>query len=142
MCARCEKEQDIEQFGKSKKGDGRQYYCKSCKQKIYARYRRRFMRQIIVARYKRKTRNALFVLEHLKTHPCVDCGERDPLVLTFDHVRGKKKDDVSALVNDGVSLLLLSAEIEKCDVRCSNCHVRRTSKQFGFIKNKLLASVV
>jgi len=31
------------------------------------------------------------VFNHFSKHPCVDCGETDPIVLTFDHVRGKKR---------------------------------------------------
>jgi hypothetical protein len=32
----------------------------------------------------------------------------------------------------------VSAEIEKCDVRCVNCHRRRTAPQFGWKKAMVL----
>jgi hypothetical protein len=54
---------------------------------------------------------------------CVDCGEKDPLVLTFDHVRGTKKGTVFSYRN---SPTMLKAELAKCDVRCANCHLRQT----------------
>ncbi len=55
---------------------------------------------------------------------CKDCGEKDPVVLQFDHVRGKKTAGVSTLVLRSRKVLL--AEIRKCEVRCANCHVRVT----------------
>jgi hypothetical protein len=67
------------------------------------------------------------VAEHLQTHPCVDCGEADPIVLEFDHVRGEKVDDVSRLVAGGFSWSRIGAEIAKCEVRGANCHRRVTS---------------
>lgn len=74
------------------------------------------------------------VLEYLQTHPCVDCGEADPIVLTFDHVRGEKIGNVGTMLSDNVAWTRIEDEIGKCDVRCSNCHMRRTSKQFGWAK--------
>jgi hypothetical protein len=56
----------------------------------------------------------------------VDCGESDPIVLEFDHIRGKKVGDVSTLAGQAFSWHKLSAEIAKCEVRCANCHRRRT----------------
>lgn len=76
-----------------------------------------------------RERNRAFVREHLEAHPCVDCGESDPIVLEFDHVRGEKRNDVANLVNRAVSIMTLQEEIKKCDVRCANCHRRITFKR-------------
>lgn len=66
-----------------------------------------------------------YVYEYLSTHPCVDCGNNNVLVLTFDHVRCTKKEAVSVMVGRGRSLKTIQAEMEKCDVVCFNCHMRR-----------------
>jgi hypothetical protein len=72
--------------------------------------------------------------EYLRVHPCVDCGESDPLVLEFDHKDGVDKLETIAFLRARGSRDELVAEIEKCEVRCSNCHQRRTAKQFGWTK--------
>ncbi len=64
---------------------------------------------------------------YLSEHPCVDCGNSDWRVLEFDHRDPKKKKfTISRKVSDGVSILTLSKEVAKCDVRCANCHRIRT----------------
>jgi hypothetical protein len=68
--------------------------------------------------------------EYLLSHPCVDCGESDPLVLEFDHRSGKRAA-ISDLMRNHASWQVISAEIAKCDVRCANCHKRRTAQIFG-----------
>lgn len=75
---------------------------------------------------KGRVRNKEFVQNFLKTHPCVDCGETDIIVLEFDHVRGVKLDSISGMVRDARSLKAISDEIAKCEVRCANCHRRKT----------------
>ncbi len=42
--------------------------------------------------------------------------------MDFDHVRGIKIKDVAKLVASAVSLKLISDEIAKCNLVCSNCH--------------------
>lgn len=73
------------------------------------------------------------IYNYLLDNPCVDCGEKDPLVLQFDHVRGEKKFDISYGIA-ARSLEKLVAEIEKCDIRCANCHQRKTAKQRKYYK--------
>ena len=69
------------------------------------------------------------VAQYLSTHPCVDCGESDSVVLDFDHVRGHKISNVSHMVGRGYREWRLKAEIAKCEVRCANCHRRITAKR-------------
>lgn len=56
---------------------------------------------------------------------CADCGERDVIVLQFDHRPAEER-----LFAIGSSYCrrwdVLKAEVLKCDVVCANCHVRRS----------------
>jgi hypothetical protein len=70
-------------------------------------------------------RNVNFVHGILARSSCTDCGERDMLVLEFDHV-GVKRGQVSKMVFN-VSLATLEREIAECEVRCCNCHRRVTA---------------
>lgn len=40
--------------------------------------------------------------EYFAAHPCVDCGEPDPVVLEFDHV-AEKSDEIASMVCKGHS---------------------------------------
>ncbi len=76
---------------------------------------------------RKRSENRDFVLDYLSTHPCVDCGEADPVVLEFDHRDPSLKSfAISASKNSTKSLDRIREEIAKCDVRCANCHRRRT----------------
>jgi hypothetical protein len=59
----------------------------------------------------RTLENTLHVREYLIGHPCVDCGESDPVVLEFDHVRGVKSGHISTMARTPVSLRKLQAEM-------------------------------
>lgn len=74
----------------------------------------------------RRAAGRKFLLDFLSIHPCRDCGEDDPVVLEFDHVRGK-----TANIGDLVtySLERIRKEIELCEVRCANCHKRRHHRE-------------
>ncbi len=52
-----------------------------------------------------------------------------PAVLTFDHIRGKKKKDVSKMVAEGYSIEAIQQEIGKCEIVCANCHMRREQRR-------------
>jgi hypothetical protein len=137
VCTICKDPKDIEDFNKKKRSpDGRQPHCRECNRKASKRYyadNKEHHKNIV---YKRKTdqreETQKFVLNYLKEHPCVDCEEKDPVVLDFDHVRGKKFRGICQMVRHGNSLDLIKLEIEKCEVRCANCHRRKTAKDFKY----------
>lgn len=73
-----------------------------------------------------------FLREYLLTHPCVDCGETDIIVLEFDHRPGTtKRFNIGAHGQRNFSLSSVREEVGKCDVRCANCHRRATYKRAG-----------
>lgn len=72
--------------------------------------------------------------EYLATHPCVDCGETDIVVLEFDHQRDKV-GAITVMVNKPCGWDTIKAEIEKCLVRCANCHRRKTAKEQGWYRS-------
>ena len=56
---------------------------------------------------------------------CMDCGEINPIVLDFDHLKDKKYN-ISRMIHDGFSWAAIKKEIAKCEVVCANCHRIRT----------------
>lgn len=78
------------------------------------------------------TRNKIWVAEYLRMNPCA-CGVSDIDVLQFDHdtalMSAKARRIGSYLAG---SLEALQREIEKCTVRCANCHYKRTRQQMGW----------
>lgn len=114
--------------------------CKNC-QNTYVRahyqtYRAAYIEKARVRNAEQTRINAKFMIEYLSSHPCVDCGESDIVVLEFDHLRDKVAD-VSVLARGGYSLEAIQKEIDKCEVVCANCHRRRTARQFGTYRYRL-----
>jgi hypothetical protein len=135
-CSRCGIEKPHDQFHRnSLREDGLQSYCKLCKKgidaEIYARGGEEYKRHKRLRQRAISNRNARLVFGYLQQHPCVDCGDADPTVLEFDHVRGEKKHNIADLIRRYGSWDTIRAEIEKCEVRCANCHRRATAKRHG-----------
>lgn len=60
---------------------------------------------------------------------CIDCGYVDhPAALDFDHVRGTKEFSVGHAITR-LPMEKVWKEIEKCDIRCANCHRVRTAER-------------
>ncbi len=70
-------------------------------------------------------RNMQCVRDLLMSARCIDCGLADLLALEFDHTSDKDAN-VPAIARRGCSLARLKREIERCQIRCANCHRRRT----------------
>jgi hypothetical protein len=76
-----------------------------------------------------RKRNHAEMMKYLSVHPCVVCGESDPIVLEFNHIDPKtKKNSIAQLVSSNRWEKVLE-EIEKCEVLCANDHKRVTAKQ-------------
>jgi hypothetical protein len=91
------------------------------------------------ATLQRKNKNVKYlrqyVFDYYKTHGCIDCGETDPIVLEFDHVTGDNVSNIAFMVHSNTSISTLVEEIEKCVVRCANCHRRKTAKDQNWYKD-------
>lgn len=137
-CSRCKIEKPLQEFNyKFKKLGIRQKACRECTRveirNHYDNNREYYLQKAQKRNKIIRDRNRDYILNYLATHVCVDCGENDPIVLEFDHT-GNKEFDIALLKRDH-SLIDLEAEIKKCEVRCSNCHKRKTAKEFGWYKN-------
>lgn len=140
VCAICRLEKDLSSYGyKSRKRGTFSSYCRECNRGYQRKHYKENRADYRDKHNKRRVRvmgeYRLLIKEYLDKHPCVDCGEKDHLVLEFDHIRGQKRAEVSTLVHDTLSWEKISEEISKCEVRCANCHKRRTAKQLGWWKS-------
>ncbi len=76
-----------------------------------------------------------FIWNYLNTKECVDCKEKDVTVLEFDHIADKNMS-ISKMITYNFSIAQIRNEIKKCQIRCANCHRRKTALQFGWYKNR------
>jgi hypothetical protein len=54
---------------------------------------------------------------------CIDCGyAAHAAALQFDHINDNKKANVSDLIRSDYSWKTITQEINKCVIRCANCH--------------------
>lgn len=141
VCGICDIEKQESDFhANATKRDGLQSKCKLCQARYLKQHYEKNKAYYVAKARKAKVRQYLLlkkrVNKFLHTHPCVDCGEADPVVLEFDHVRGAKLYSVSVMVcKRGSSWKAVQEEIAKCEVRCANCHRRKTAKQMGYWTN-------
>jgi hypothetical protein len=134
VCNGCGEERDDEQdFNWKYKDRGiRHSRCKYCmsqasrlhyqnnKSSYLTRIHRRDKEELLINRQK--------LYSYLMEHPCVDCGKTDVRVLDLDHVQGVKRASIVRMMSTGCSWRTIEAEMEKCEVRCANCHRIRTGQ--------------
>lgn len=133
-CRECGVDKALTEYNKNRhKPDGLQSHCRDCSHKLFSRYyrgNRAHHKSVVMRRKKQRLKEyQVRIVRYLHEHPCVDCGNSDPIVLEFDHVRGPKRAAVANLVNSGASWANIEREIAKCEVRCANCHRKRTAQR-------------
>jgi hypothetical protein len=134
----CHERKPVEDFAfRSKKTGKRQSQCRMCQAKYrrqhYLANRDSYVRREVERIESFRRTNRLRLLEYLRSHPCVDCGENDPVVLEFDHRDPETKRDAVTAIAARKPWKFVVCEIAKCDVRCVNCHRRRTAEQFKWV---------
>jgi phosphopantetheinyl transferase (holo-ACP synthase) len=127
-CATCKEWLSVDEFSiRNKKTGVLQRLCKECMRP----YRRKWYRKHHEEQVARTLANRLAkkeAIRDMKSNPCTDCGQTFHwAVMDFDHLDGKEKESsVSVMVQNGVSMDRILAEISKCELVCSNCHRLRT----------------
>lgn len=104
--------------------------CKQCKADYnvawYQKNKERHQSMVAVNRKLRLEEVNDFV-NWLKSSPCADCRINYPsYVMDFDHLRDKKFSIASSKWKTQETIW---AEIQKCEVVCSNCHRERTYRR-------------
>jgi hypothetical protein len=141
-CSRCGELKPVEDFFWRRRAKGqRDSLCRPCRsaygKEHYAANRRRYIEQASVQKQWVRRQRTMALIEFFDTHPCVDCGERDPLVLEFDHLGAKSFGIGQALAYRSWQSIL--EEMEKCEVVCANCHRRRTAWRRGSVRSRLMS---
>ena len=137
-CTMCGALLPLDQFHRNRtKRDGLQNRCRACNIALNKKWYRdnpdaRPRRMDGYARRRREERQRE-VWEYLRSHACVDCGEPDPVVLEFDHLRDKV-DNISKMASLKKPWAAILAEIAKCEVVCANCHRRRTAHRINSLR--------
>lgn len=149
-CPRCGEFRPLEDFApKYRELPRPASYCRDC-QRAYHRQWYQRNRYEVIARVRanrtqtedRQEKKIVYLAarrqrwHYLLAHPCVDCGEGDPIVLEFDHRSGKRAG-INELMRRSTDWTEINTEIEKCDVRCANCHRWRTASSRGYYRDLL-----
>lgn len=132
-CTKCNKKRKESDFAWKNKSKGIKHKsCKECAKKAssdhYAKNKTYYIKKASRFRKKNQEENRSKLKDYLSKHHCIDCGESDPVVLQFDHVRGNKSENISTMFRQNAPWKHIEKEIHKCDVRCANCHARKTAK--------------
>ncbi len=139
ICTKCKDEKKISEFNKNKgKKDGYNNICRKCsneRSKQYYSENTNHHKAVIRKRRKAEIEeNRRKLYQHYLDHPCVVCGETDPIVLQSDHMDGVDKKGVISNMVYSTVWGTIEKELKKCETRCANCHHRRTAKQQGWYK--------
>lgn len=137
VCGRCGQRKPASDFAWRRKTRGqRDNYCRPCraayKREHYSAHRDRYIANALQRKRTVAEKRAALLIALFSERPCADCGERDPLVLEFDHLKDKRFE-IAKGIHDRRWKSVLD-EIAKCDVVCANCHRRRTALRAGFAR--------
>jgi type I site-specific restriction endonuclease len=139
-CSKCKKNKFESEFSFKIKNLGTlQSQCKECTRVLIKNHynvnKGYYLEKAHIRNGKLRNETLDYINKYLKNSSCKDCGEKDIVVLEFDHRdRATKFKAVSSLIRSRYPLNIIKMEVEKCDVRCANCHRRKTAVDLGWFK--------
>src|SRR5438270_4954997 len=133
-CTKCGELKPLEAFPPVRRGQPKlQSWCgdcfAACGREYYRNNRDAQKTRLLRNTAARRADNQTRMIEYLRTHPCIDCGEAYIVVLQFDHLSNKERN-VSSMLSGGCSWYAIEQEIAKCEVRCANFHSHRTALRY------------
>lgn len=141
LCSKCLREKSVVDFSfRDRKRGVLHKMCKLCHTKYrrqhYLQHREKYIKK--ASRWNRKQRDVLreYIFKKLMESACIDCGEKDIVVLDFDHISGKRLG-ISLMFRNRYSVAAIKEEMQKCVIRCANCHRRKTAREFGHWKHRI-----
>jgi hypothetical protein len=138
-CCTCHRDQPLTSFNRrAASADGLQPRCRECSSAWYLANRDSHRANVRERNERVRKEHHQRLGDYLSTHPCVDCGESDVRCLEFDHRDPLTKvSEVTRMIALRLTWATVLTEIEKCDVRCANCHRRRTAEGAGWWRHQV-----
>jgi hypothetical protein len=130
-CSVCKESKVLIDFTKKKSAkDGLNAACKACtrsRSKKHHASNKEYYAKKAKLRNEAYRKATLSKIRKIKEDTaCVDCNQYYPhYVMDFDHLRDKEFSIANAARNH-IKWSRVKAEIDKCEVVCSNCHRERT----------------
>lgn len=132
QCTRCSQFKPFSEFlNKLHKNGTRKYilWCRPCSNEYSYGHKRDNPEDALMAKKKCSDRRRDIrktIINEFRDRPCTDCNRSFPVCcMEFDHLRDKIKTVSSMMISEAPVDRIL-AEIEKCEVVCTNCHRTRT----------------
>lgn len=138
-CKMCARMLPLSEFSrKSADRPSTNSYCKACQREYsrrhYAQNRDIYGKNRSANQLRYRDENRARVQAFIRDKACVDCGETDSRVLEFDHVMGEKAFSIGDAISQR-SWKQIERELQKCHVRCANCHRRKTAIELGWFRS-------
>jgi hypothetical protein len=138
-CGRCGEFKPRSEFAwRRKRRKQRDNMCRPCRsvyhREHYLANKQRYIDQARARKQALRLERTTYLLEFFSSHPCTDFGEKDPVVLEFDHLSAEAKSFGIGQALSYRAWPSILEEIEKCEVVCANCHRRRTTLRRGALR--------
>ncbi len=145
-CIKCNELKDDSSFSWRRLNLKRQSKCKTCFATYSSAHHQKNKAKInanIKKRTKRMRKESAYAyIEYLQSHPCVDCGEANIVLLEADHQRDKECGVGALISRKFTSWNKVLKELAKCQIRCVTCHRFKTAREQNWLRLRIQEGLV